>query len=126
MANKNKSPPPEIGVGGGAGGVNMSYNTRNRPRMRLPSPPPPTPAELKARWWPAMRSWDSGSDGESLLDDRDRLLAVGGEKEREREREEARTRRPFVAVPREGAQGVTPAIYATPRGHAVTRPECTI
>ena len=56
---------------------------RGRPRMRLPSPPPvttdgcdclvlklllqPTPAELEARWGSRC---DSGSDGESLLDDR--------------------------------------------------------
>mmetsp|Transcript_22662 Transcript_22662/g.53577 ORF Transcript_22662/g.53577 Transcript_22662/m.53577 type:complete len:215 (+) Transcript_22662:478-1122(+) len=42
---------------------------RGRPRMRLPSPPPPTPAELEARWGSRC---DSGSDGESLVDDRDR------------------------------------------------------
>ena len=41
---------------------------RGRPRMRLPSPPPPTPAELEARW--GSRACDSGSDGESLVDDR--------------------------------------------------------
>lgn len=38
--------------------------------MRLPSPPPPTPAELEARWGSRASGCDSGSDGESLVDDR--------------------------------------------------------
>jgi hypothetical protein len=51
-----------------------NHENNNGVKNQMKKNKQPTPAELEARWGPAMRSCDSGSDGESLVDDRSFLF----------------------------------------------------
>lgn len=100
----------------------MRRSSRGHPRMRLPSPPPPTPAELEAQW--GSLPCDSGSDGESLVDDRrQRKVRTTAESANRRMAEERETER--LEQLRSRAGGPSHGGHVGPQDHVggSSRPE---